>query len=162
MLPRLMRFWRIKTRQDGSSGIDLMNLWMGPTTSGSSTIWTLSGALTCLTCLRLHATSLYTTTSSQTTTAALCAVMTGPGCCWTVSIPGRKYSWRRRRTMAETRNQLCWSCAKACGGCSWSRNFTPIHGWDATPYRRVYRDAAVGTRYVDSYIIRRCPEYVNG
>ena len=64
--------------------------------------------------------------------------------------------------MAETRNQLCWSCGKACGGCSWSRNFTPIQGWDATPCRRVYNDAAVGTRYVDSYIIRKCPEYVNG
>lgn len=64
--------------------------------------------------------------------------------------------------MAETKNQLCWSCAKACGGCPWSDRFEPVPGWDATPCRRVYRDAAVGTRYIDSYIIRGCPEYVRG
>ena len=64
--------------------------------------------------------------------------------------------------MAETRNQLCWSCGKACGGCNWSARLEPVQGWDAEPCRRVYRDAAIGTRYVDSYIIRGCPEYVKG
>ena len=64
--------------------------------------------------------------------------------------------------MAETRNQLCWSCRNACGGGSWARSFVPVTGWDAEPCRRVYRDAAVGTRYVDSYIIRGCPEHEQG
>lgn len=64
--------------------------------------------------------------------------------------------------MAEQRQQLCWSCGKACGGCSWSRCFEPVPGWDATPCRRVYNDAAVGTRYVDSFVIKGCPEYEKG
>lgn len=64
--------------------------------------------------------------------------------------------------MAEQRQQLCWSCAKACGGCPWSDRFEPVQGWDAESCRRVYRDAAVGTRYIDSYTIRECPEYVKG
>ena len=28
---------------------------------------------------------------------------------------------------------LCWSCAKACKKCSWSRNFEPVKGWEAEP-----------------------------
>lgn len=24
---------------------------------------------------------------------------------------------------------LCWDCAKACGGCSWSAKFIPVKGW---------------------------------
>lgn len=39
---------------------------------------------------------------------------------------------------------LCWSCAKACKKCSWSRNFEPVEGWEAEkttlqqpPYRVV-------------------------
>ena len=27
--------------------------------------------------------------------------------------------------------QPCWYCTKACGRCSWSKNFTPIKGWVA-------------------------------
>lgn len=64
--------------------------------------------------------------------------------------------------MAEQRQQLCWRCKNACGGCNWSANLEPVQGWDAEPCRRVYRDSAVGTRYIDSYIIRKCPEYVRG
>ena len=32
-------------------------------------------------------------------------------------------------------NELCFLCDKACGGCSWSRDFTPVAGWTATPTR---------------------------
>lgn len=52
--------------------------------------------------------------------------------------------------------QLCWICAKACGGCSWTEidystgkaRFEPISGWDAT------YNAVSG-----SYSIKSCPEY---
>ena len=51
--------------------------------------------------------------------------------------------------------QLCWRCQKACGGCSWSRNFEPVEGWEATP--TVVKDS-VGD--IDSYKITGCPEFV--
>ena len=49
--------------------------------------------------------------------------------------------------------QICWRCGKALGGCSWSRSFTPIPGWEAE---------LTGTRSglrTDSYRIIRCPEF---
>ncbi len=54
--------------------------------------------------------------------------------------------------------QLCWSCQKACGKCSWSRkvNPKPVQGWIAFP-TRVFCSKG---RYTDSYDIRFCPEYV--
>ena len=27
---------------------------------------------------------------------------------------------------------LCWDCEKACGSCSWSRELTPVEGWEVT------------------------------
>ena len=27
-------------------------------------------------------------------------------------------------------NSLCWSCAKACGYCSWSCALEPVKGWE--------------------------------
>lgn len=43
----------------------------------------------------------------------------------------------------------CFDCQKSLGGCSWSRTFTPVPGWDAT------KDGAHG-----GYTIRSCPEFV--
>lgn len=57
-------------------------------------------------------------------------------------------------------NQLCWSCAKACGKCSWSeydRN-EPVPGWTATPTKLLIgRDKSQTT---GSYAITACPEFV--
>lgn len=55
---------------------------------------------------------------------------------------------------------LCWSCAKACGGCSWSREFKPIDGWDAIPTKIRIPDDDGGARYCDSFKITACPQYV--
>ena len=47
--------------------------------------------------------------------------------------------------------QLCWTCQKACGDCSWSSCFQPVEGWTAEKvHRKTY----------DSYRIEKCPEYV--
>lgn len=43
----------------------------------------------------------------------------------------------------------CFDCQKCLGGCSWSKSFTPIPGWDAT------KDGAHG-----GYNIRSCPEFL--
>ena len=50
------------------------------------------------------------------------------------------------------KEQLYWTCAKACGGCSWSRSFEPVKGWTAVRSRK----------YSDGYRIKKCPEYVKG
>lgn len=55
---------------------------------------------------------------------------------------------------------LCWSCAKACGGCSWSKDFKPIDGWDAIPTKIRIPDDDGGARYVDSFKITACPQYI--
>ena len=56
------------------------------------------------------------------------------------------------------REQLCCSCTKFCGGCSWSRNFTPVEGWDAVP--TVIKQSRCPD--VHSFSIVRCPEYEMG
>lgn len=54
--------------------------------------------------------------------------------------------------------QKCWSCKKYAGGCSWSREFRPIPGWDATP-RAYGANPKYGVSAVNSYEIRDCPQY---
>lgn len=50
--------------------------------------------------------------------------------------------------------QPCWTCTKACGGCSWSRNFIPVPGWKAEPTH-----IPSNGDFADSYRIIECPEY---
>lgn len=45
---------------------------------------------------------------------------------------------KRKKAKYETyiaykKDQLCWYCDKAGGLCSWSKDFTPVEGWDAEP-----------------------------
>lgn len=47
----------------------------------------------------------------------------------------------------------CWNCGNACGGCSWSRDFVPVPGWDADA-----NILADGT--MRGYTIRYCPEQI--
>jgi hypothetical protein len=62
--------------------------------------------------------------------------------------------------MSEAKVQnICWDCQKAVGGCSWSRDFTPVEGWDAenVPYQPWETQTV---KYRDTYIIRGCPEFL--
>lgn len=56
------------------------------------------------------------------------------------------------------REQLCWTCAKATGFCSWSANFEPVEGWTATE-TQVYAQQENKPHYLKSYRITACPEY---
>lgn len=49
--------------------------------------------------------------------------------------------------------QLCNSCARAGGHCSWSNNLTPIKGWDAEP-----AFDTSGNFY--TWQIKKCPLYM--
>lgn len=56
---------------------------------------------------------------------------------------------------------LCWYCANAVPnnktgkGCSWSREFKPVEGWDAEATLVITRND--GERPIPSYIVNGCP-----
>lgn len=56
------------------------------------------------------------------------------------------------------RMTLCWSCAKACGECSWSDYWehSPVPGWTAEETRLMGNGGAD----VVSYCVTDCPEFV--
>ena len=49
------------------------------------------------------------------------------------------------------RETKCITCGNACGGCSWSQDFTPVEGWIAEP--------TVNREGVESFHVIDCPEY---
>ena len=51
--------------------------------------------------------------------------------------------------------QLCWRCRNACGGCSWSREFKPVEGWDAKP-TIINGDG----EEIPSFEIKKCPMFI--
>lgn len=51
------------------------------------------------------------------------------------------------------RATICWHCAKACGGCSWSDGLKPVNGWTVTETHI----NCIG----QGYIVIKCPEYVD-
>lgn len=59
---------------------------------------------------------------------------------------------RRNNSYVKKKEQLCWFCKNACGGCSWSRSFVPIAGWEAYALER--DNGTIG------YRIRKCPEFI--
>ena len=48
--------------------------------------------------------------------------------------------------------QPCWNCANCYGGCNWSRDFTPVIGWDAEEIKK---------NGLTTYAIRYCPDYIS-
>lgn len=48
---------------------------------------------------------------------------------------------------------ICWECAKACGGCSWSEYavYEPVPGWKALPGK---------IQEIDTWVVLECPEFV--
>lgn len=63
---------------------------------------------------------------------------------------------KRRKDAYET---ICWTCQNATGGCSWSRNLTPVDGWKAE-IKKIKNTNKLGTTYADSYKVISCPEYI--
>lgn len=43
--------------------------------------------------------------------------------------------------MTET---LCWTCARACGGCPWSAWAGPVEGWEVTEHTKGYQTRIKG------------------
>lgn len=61
---------------------------------------------------------------------------------------------------------LCWRCANAVPnragtrGCSWSKKFIPVEGWDAEEVKIQTHNRANGSNNVQSFIVRKCPEFI--
>lgn len=59
------------------------------------------------------------------------------------------------------KTQLCWTCSRACGGCSWSDgSYTPVKGWKAKK-NTVRVEKGIYSHEYDSYHITECPLYDN-
>lgn len=78
----------------------------------------------------------------------------GKACRYT-SIELRNEMLRKKRREGGTKGQLCWRCGNATGKCPWSRDLTPIKGWDAV--RAVIKDSKGNML---SYKIKKCPLYI--
>lgn len=48
---------------------------------------------------------------------------------------------------------LCWDCANAVLGCSWSKRFIPVKGWDAEEIPATER------KPYSTYIVKACPQF---
>ena len=53
--------------------------------------------------------------------------------------------------------QLCTTCARASGFCSWSRKLVPVEGWDAEP---TSVKAVSNNGSYESYRVKTCPLYI--
>lgn len=67
----------------------------------------------------------------------------------------RKYSM----TEFNRSKQICFDCKKAVGGCSWSKNFTPVQGWVAEPTKIRQSGGQEWRHTTASYRIISCPEF---
>jgi hypothetical protein len=55
-------------------------------------------------------------------------------------------------------NTLCWSCKNSIGYCSWSKDFTPVDGWEAEKTKLKLHSGGYDT----SYAVKKCPLYIWG
>ena len=57
------------------------------------------------------------------------------------------------------KDSLCWFCKNSViDGCSWSREFVPVNGWDATETSKKSYSSSMSK----SYNVTSCPEFVRG
>lgn len=70
----------------------------------------------------------------------------------------------KRNVKIRKDEQPCWHCAKATGGCSWSRSFKPVDGWKAkkTIIMNGIEIIDKQPRICHSYKIESCPEFIYG
>lgn len=60
----------------------------------------------------------------------------------------------KKTDIFKRKDQLCWDCAKACGGCEWSDGLDPVPGWTA---KKVLRKD--GWHSYTTYEITACPKF---
>lgn len=76
--------------------------------------------------------------------------------------PPREKKQKKAPKVEFQSQQLCWTCANACGGYEWSDHLEPVPGWAATPTSRVLKVGGKGkggTRVASSFVIHYCPKF---
>ena len=63
----------------------------------------------------------------------------------------------RKPKEKKRKETLCWTCKNAVCGCSWSKDFTPVEGWEAIPTK--VRGNIEIDEWLDSYLVVKCPRY---
>ena len=66
---------------------------------------------------------------------------------WT-GFGSNQYGFRRKAA-------ICWDCAKATGGCSWSADGTPVEGWKAEESEILVQRGNT----LQAYCVEECPEF---
>lgn len=51
----------------------------------------------------------------------------------------------------EFNKTICWECKNAVLGCSWSRKFKPVPGWNAVKFNLDSGEV--------SYVVHKCPKF---
>lgn len=65
--------------------------------------------------------------------------------------------------MENKKDQLCWECKNACGGCEWSARLEPVPGWTAEEVPRwIYRGNKEDKELGHTYKITECPKFERG
>lgn len=67
----------------------------------------------------------------------------------------KAFSKKNNKKELPKKDTLCWDCQNACGKCSWSKDLTPVDGWNAKPTKIKSHGA-----YDDSYLVIECPEFI--
>ena len=57
--------------------------------------------------------------------------------------------------MKRARPTVCWDCANACGGCSWSAKLEPVPGWQAEETQVSIQKGGI----LDSMRVTGCPQF---
>lgn len=61
---------------------------------------------------------------------------------------------------------LCFSCYHAAKGdyseCPWARERKEVEGWKAKPTKLRYFETKRGTCYSNSFLVIKCPLYIEG
>lgn len=64
------------------------------------------------------------------------------------------------KTHTTEKVNICFDCTKAVCGCSWSRSFTPVDGWDAKPdFIWINSGKKTKSYKMPTWWVRRCPEF---
>jgi hypothetical protein len=79
-----------------------------------------------------------------------------------VSRPQVNYILRSIRGKTTEQGNICFDCAHACGGCSWSARFEPVPGWTAEPVKIRYYNTHEGPKFTRTYRITACPQFERG
>ena len=75
----------------------------------------------------------------------------------------RLYKWHAPSESNAAQGTLCWTCARACGGCSWSRkpDPSPVEGWEAVSHS-ILGHWGGDKHWMISYRVISCPGYTKG